>query len=66
MAKIENLDVLDEILESQQKVQKLTPQNYAIIFNLCVMYVHSDWYFPKIAFKKSLIFFPITKIMIYT
>ena len=40
MAKLDNLDFLDEILKNQLKIRKCTPQNVAIIFNLSVLAVH--------------------------
>ena len=65
MAKIENQDFLDEILNSQQKLKKHTPQSNAIIFNLCVMYLHLDWYFAQNSNLNTFDFFPIAKTMIY-
>ena len=65
MAKIENLDFLDEILKSQQKLRKHTPQNNVIFFNLCVMYLYLDWYFAQNSNLKIFDFFPIAKTMSY-
>ena len=40
MAKIENLDFLEEILKNQPKVRKQMPHNLAILFNLSTMCAH--------------------------
>ena len=37
MAKIENLEVVEEILNNQLKVRKHTPQNVAILLNWSVI-----------------------------
>ena len=37
MAKIKNLDFIEEILKNQLKVRKHTPQNVAILFNLSII-----------------------------
>ena len=37
MAKIDNLDFLEEILKNQLKVSKPTPQNVAILFNFSII-----------------------------
>ena len=41
MAKIENLDFLEEIIINQLKVRKHTPQNVAILFNLSIGNINS-------------------------
>ena len=65
MAKIENLEFRNEILKSQQKLWKHTPQNVAIIFNLHLLYIHLDRYFDQHSNLKIFDFFRIAKTMIY-
>ena len=47
MAEIENLDILRETLKNLLKVRKYIPQNFAILFNLSVVYAYFDCYFAK-------------------